>query len=367
MKNNDLSLTFSNFHHKAKRNKKDFFILHIKHFNMEGLGNLNIFKLSIAYKLAYNGLIRSIRQSKKECRDEHTENLNIDPDEFNLDYNLVNRLSKYVEKANGDWYDRDLNIEEYEPTAITTKQAVQVYKRFNPQNTLNISYMNDGNTYKLSNIQEFIEFLPFFKSGRWFYVPKDLVANARSVSEVLVMALLLNYRPQGGWTLTKLKAHMSDIVNKSKSKFSISEASLLRFLNKYKAIKEEIETEPEQQIDSSIVEESVEKGVKAMREEQHTQATATETAQETESTEQQEQEFYEPQPTDEELVSRAEAEAEEQAAQEFYEYSKEQLVSRAEAMAEDDDEYQPTSEQLVEAVLRIAEEQVIFFDSREKA
>ena len=240
MKNNDLSLTFTDFHHKAKLNKKGYYILNVEHFN-RGIKNLNIFKLSLFYTLSYYSYMKN--SNKKEF---------------------------------------------LEPLYNTTEEAVQIYKKYDKENSLRISNISKSTHSKLSKISFEIEFFEYIATGRYLYIPKDLIINVKSVSELFVVSFLLNYKPQNkDWTLTNLKQHINHLVKKGEISGAFSDWSLRQYLKKYRAI---LEGQPNL----------------------HTQATAQEPEQQLkQETEAIEQEYFIP--TDEELVAHAEARAEEEA------------------------------------------------------
>ena len=235
--NSNLSLKFTDFHHKAKQNKKDYFIFHINYFNM-GIKSLDIFKLCVIDRMFRKGYQKKVRQSKKDCKDKHIEDSGIEREDYNPHYNEANILNKRDnEYADTDEYDSDADPKDYVPQAIRTEEAVRLYKKYNPNNSLNISYMKKGQSSKLAKIKEEIEFFDVPKGGRWLYVPKDILANVRSVSELFVVGLMLNYKPAGGdWTLTDLRRHLNNFVTKQEVKgIATGEDSLCRFLKKYRA------------------------------------------------------------------------------------------------------------------------------------
>ena len=198
------------------------------------------------------------------------------------------------------------------PLCITTEEAVELYKKYDKNNSLKVSHMSKARHSNLINLSKEIEFFEYIASGRYLYIPKDLIINVKSVSELFVVSFLLNFKPQKkDWTLTNLKQHFNHLVKKGEISGSFSERSLASYLKKYKTI-----------------------------------AKASETAQETEATEQQEQEFYEPQPTNEDLVAQALRRAEEEATEtdegvihlNHADLSEQQLIELAYRLSEEDDE-----------------------------
>lgn len=232
------SLFFTEYRNRMKssKNKKDCYILNINYFNL-GIVNINCFKLAIFFKKCVDSYFLKIRESKMKCKEEHISKSGIDEEDYNPQYNELNRLYKYL----FDMGEVDSEEVEFDPLHPFTFNLIEVYKSYDKEDSLKIkSIGRASNIASLCDKHPTTPYMQYEKSGRWFYIPTEWVAKASSPTELLVFSLMLNYKPEKGeWGVRILKAILDDMQQKGQVDGSFSKPNLTRYFNNFKKLYKE--------------------------------------------------------------------------------------------------------------------------------